>query len=74
METRVQGLGFMGDNGKENGNYCNLLLYIRGLVGILEKKMETTVLELSSDALLASPKMQDAVFKASRLRSALWST
>ena len=32
-------LGLNWDNGKENGNYCSILSYI----GIMEKKMETTV-------------------------------
>ena len=41
--------GSMGDNGKENGNYYNGLyrVYIGlywGYIGIMEKKMETTIM------------------------------
>ena len=33
----------MGDNGKENGNYY-ISVYIGVIWGIMEKKMETTIL------------------------------
>ena len=36
-------LGLYGYNGKENGNYYNRV-YIGGYMGIMEKKMGTTVL------------------------------
>ena len=32
--------GYIGDNGKENGNYYSILGFI---LGIMEKKMETTI-------------------------------
>ena len=31
METTVLCWGYIGDNGKENGNYCILIGYILGL-------------------------------------------
>ena len=34
-------LGLYGDNGKENGKYY---IVYRGYVGIVEKKMETTII------------------------------
>ena len=38
-------LGLHRDNAKENGNYYNIIGYILGLyIGIMEKKMETTVI------------------------------
>ena len=40
-------LGLYWDNGKENGNYYSLLGYILGLywgyIGIMENKMEATI-------------------------------
>ena len=42
MEATI-GLGFrviLGDNGRENGNYYSIL---RLYIGIMEKKMETTI-------------------------------
>ena len=49
--------GYIGDNGKENGNYYNGLYrdyigiiyglyrgYVGVLLGIMEKKMETTII------------------------------
>ena len=42
-------MGIYGDNGKENGNYYNGLYYTlilgvyRGNIGIMEKKIETTI-------------------------------
>ena len=37
-------LGLYEDSGKENGNYYIILGYVRGCMGIMEKKMETTIL------------------------------
>ena len=37
-------LGLSRDNGKENGNYYILTGQILGNLGIMEKKMETTIL------------------------------
>ena len=34
--------GLCRDNGKQNGNYYSI--YDRGYIGIMEKKMETTIL------------------------------
>ena len=31
------------ENGKENGNYNSILGLYRGYIGIMEKKMETTI-------------------------------
>ena len=42
METTII-LGVIRDNGKENGNYYNIGGY-RGYIGIMEKKMETTII------------------------------
>ena len=36
-------MGSYRDNGKENGNYCSILGLCWGYIGIMEKKMETTV-------------------------------
>ena len=48
METTIQGyiliLGLYWDNGKENGNYyLGLYTNIGGFIGIMAKKMETTL-------------------------------
>ena len=40
-------LGFYRANGKENGNYYTIIVYILGLlgyVGLMDKKMETTIM------------------------------
>ena len=34
------------DNGKENGNYNNIVEYISGYVAILDNKMEATTMGL----------------------------
>ena len=39
--SRLYG-GYIGDNGKENGNYYNILGLYMGYIGIMEKEMETT--------------------------------
>ena len=40
-------MGLYWDNGKENGNYYSIIGYILGFywgtIGIMEKKMETTI-------------------------------
>ena len=36
-------MGLYWDNGKENGSYCSMLGLYWGYIGIMEKKMETTV-------------------------------
>ena len=36
-------LGLYRDNGKENGNHHGILGLYRGYIGIMEKKMETTI-------------------------------
>ena len=38
-DSSFYGLGLYWDSGKENGSY-----YIGGYIGIMEKKMETTIL------------------------------
>ena len=40
METTIVYWGYIGNNGKENGNYYSML---GGILGIMEKKMETTI-------------------------------
>ena len=37
-------LGLYWDNGKENGDYYYRLILYKGYIGIMEKKMETTIL------------------------------
>ena len=39
LRARQHSLGLYRDNGKENGNYRNY----RGYIGIMDKKMETTI-------------------------------
>ena len=43
METTII-LGLYRDNGKENGNYFIIAGYIGVIWGIMEKKMETTIM------------------------------
>ena len=57
METTIMGLygvqglriwGIYWDNGKEKGNYYSIIGYILGiLIGIVEKKKETTTMDLN---------------------------
>ena len=44
LRLRVKGIFW--DNGKENGNYYSIMGYILGYTGIMEKKMETTIMGL----------------------------
>ena len=36
-------LGIYWEHGKENGNYYSILGFLRGYIGIMEKKMESTI-------------------------------
>ena len=52
METTIMGLygawGIYWDHGKEKGNYYSIIGYILGiLIGIVEKKKETTTVDLN---------------------------
>ena len=40
MEATIIYWGYIGNNGKENGSYYNML----GHIGIMEKKMEATII------------------------------
>ena len=43
METTIVYRGLYWDSGKENANYYSILGLYRGYIGIMEKKMETTI-------------------------------